>query len=150
MSSRGRRREGREERGASGLRVEHATRGEQTHIDGDVGVRGLQQEREGGRRVLHHGGLRGRVDRQAVAGSVVEQTVGLAQRDGPGELDGDARAVGEQTQRGERRDRENLRGLLPRRGLESEGDAGRRGGERDFAGLVEEKTPENAAGGRRR
>ena len=112
-------------------------------------MRGLQQEREGGRRVLHHGGLRGRVDRQAVAGSVVEQTVGLAQRDGPGELDGDARAVGEQTQRGGRRDRENLRGLLPRRGLESEGDAGRRGGERDFAGLVEEKTPENVAGGRR-
>ena len=38
---------------------------------------------------------------------------------------------------------------MPRRGLESEGDAGRRRGERDFAGLVEEKTPENVAGGRR-
>lgn len=112
-------------------------------------MRGLQQEGEGGRRVLHHGGLRGGVDRQAVAGSVVEQAVGLAQRDGPGELDGDARAVGEQTQRGGRGDRENLRGLLPRGGLEGEGDAGRRRGERDLAGLVEEKTPENVAGGRR-
>ena len=109
---------------------------------------GLEQEGEGGRRVLDHGGLRGRVDGEAVAGSVVEQTVGLAERDGARELDGDARAVGEQTQRGGRRDGEHLRGLLPRGWAERKGNAGGRGGEVDFASLVEEKAPENVAGGR--
>lgn len=135
----------REGRRSAGLRVEHAGRREQTDVDGGVGVDWLEEKGEGGGGVLLDGALRGRVDEKAVAGDVVEKTGGRGERDGARELDGNASAVGEEAERGGRRDGENACDVGMRRGFESEENPRDGGGEMDLARFVEKNTPETAA-----